>query len=287
MNTLKSVMLLVLLSVILIFFGNILGGQDGALVMFLISLGINFIVYWNCDKIALYSYNAKALSESEVPELFELVRQVSIKAQLPMPRIYIIPTSVPNAFATGRNPENAAIAVTEGILQLLDKDEMEGVLSHELSHIKNRDTLVMTLAASIATAIGYLANIAKWSVIFGGSNRERDNGGNAISLLVASVIAPIAAMILQMTLSRSREFLADESGAKICKKPLALASALQKLDDYAHRRVISQSTPAMASLFIINPLSGVRDMARLFSTHPSTEARVEKLYKIAREMRLI
>lgn len=285
-NTLKSIVLLVSMSVILIIIGNIIDGQNGALIMFLISLIINFIAYWNCDKIALYSYNARELSEEDVPELFELVRKIANKADIPMPRLYVVPTSVPNAFATGRNPENAAVAVTEGILQILNKDELEGVLSHELSHVKNRDTLVMTLAASIATAIGYIANIAKWSVIFGGS-KDRDNGGNPVSMIAAIIIAPIAAAILQMTLSRSREFMADEKGARICGKPLALASALQKLDNYAHRSVISDSTPAMASLFIINPLSGVEDMARLFSTHPSTKDRVENLYKIAKEMQLI
>lgn len=263
-----------------------MGGQDGAFIMFLISLFINFITYWNCDKIALYTYNAKQLSQSDVPELFDLVRQISVKAEIPMPRLYVVPTSVPNAFATGRNPENAAVAVTEGILQLLDKDELEGVLAHELSHVKNRDTLIMTLAASIATAISYIANIAKWSVIFGG-NRNREDDGSPISLLVAAVVAPIAALILQMTLSRNREFMADETGARICKKPLALASALRKLDDYAHRSVMSQSAPAMASLFIVNPLISMKDMVRLFSTHPSTEDRVEKLYKIAKEMQLI
>lgn len=285
-NTLKSIVLLVSMSVILIIIGNIIDGQNGALIMFLISLIINFIAYWNCDKIALYSYNARELSEEDVPELFELVRKIANRADIPIPRLYIVPTSVPNAFATGRNPDNAAVAVTEGILQILNKDELEGVLSHELSHVKNRDTLVMTLAASIATAIGYIANIAKWSVIFGGS-KDRDNGGNPLSMIAAIIIAPIAAAILQMTLSRSREFMADEKGARICGKPLALASALQKLDNYAHSRVISDATPAMASLFIINPLSGVEDMARLFSTHPSTKDRVENLYKIAKEMQLI
>lgn len=270
MNRVKSVMLLTLLSLILMAIGGVVGGQNGAMTMFLISLAINFYTYWNSDKMALRAYNAQPLDESQVPELYELVRELCRKAELPMPRLYVIPTDVPNAFATGRDPEHAAVAVTEGILSMLNRDELAGVISHELSHVKHRDTLIMTLSASIATAISYIANIAHRS--------------NPIALIVTIVIAPLAASLIQFALSRSREYMADASGARICGKPLALASALLKLDDYAHHRVIPDAKPATSGLFIINPLAGVGGVANLFSTHPSTEERVKKLREIAAEM---
>lgn len=284
MNRVKSVMLLTLLSLILMAIGGVVGGQNGAMAMFLISLAINFYTYWNSDKIALRAYNAQPLSESQVPELYELVRELCRKAELPMPRLYVIPTDVPNAFATGRNPEHAAVAVTEGILSMLNRDEIAGVISHELSHVKHRDTLIMTLSASIATAISYIANIAQWAAIFGTARDEDGNRSNPIALIVTIVVAPLAASLIQFALSRSREYMADASGARISGKPLALASALLKLDDYAHHRVIPDAKPATSGLFIINPLAGVGGMANLFSTHPSTEERVKKLREIAAEM---
>lgn len=284
MNRVKSVMLLTLLSLILMAIGGVVGGQNGAMAMFLISLAINFYTYWNSDKMALRAYNAQPLSESQVPELYELVRELCRKAELPMPRLYVIPTDVPNAFATGRNPEHAAVAVTEGILSMLNRDEIAGVISHELSHVKHRDTLIMTLSASIATAISYIANIAQWAAIFGTARDEDGNRSNPIALIVTIVVAPLAASLIQFALSRSREYMADASGARICGKPLALASALLKLDDYAHHRVIPDAKPATSGLFIINPLAGVGGMANLFSTHPSTEERVKKLREIAAEM---
>lgn len=284
MNRVKSVMLLTLLSLILMAIGGVVGGQNGAMVMFLISLAINFYTYWNSDKMALRAYNAQPLSESQVPELYELVRELCRKAELPMPRLYVIPTDVPNAFATGRNPEHAAVAVTEGILSMLNRDEIAGVISHELSHVKHRDTLIMTLSASIATAISYIANIAQWAAIFGTTRDEDGNRSNPIALIVTIVVAPLAASLIQFALSRSREYMADASGARISGKPLALASALLKLDDYAHHRVIPDAKPATSGLFIINPLAGVGGMANLFSTHPSTEERVKKLREIAAEM---
>ena len=201
-----------------------------------------------------------------------------------MPRLYVIPTDVPNAFATGRDPEHAAVAVTEGILSMLNRDELAGVISHELSHVKHRDTLIMTLSASIATAISYIANIAQWAAIFGSARDEDGNRSNPIALIVTIVIAPLAASLIQFALSRSREYMADASGARICGKPLALADALLKLDDYAHHRVIPDAKPATSGLFIINPLAGVGGVANLFSTHPSTEERVKKLREIAAEM---
>lgn len=284
MNRVKSVMLLTLLSLILMAIGGVVGGQNGAMTMFLISLAINFYTYWNSDKMALRAYNAQPLDESQVPELYELVRELCRKAELPMPRLYVIPTDVPNAFATGRDPEHAAVAVTEGILSMLNRDERAGVISHELSHVKHRDTLIMTLSASIATAISYIANIAQWAAIFGTARDEDGNRSNPIALIVTIVIAPLAASLIQFALSRSREYMADASGARICGKPLALASALLKLDDYAHHRVIPDAKPATSGLFIINPLAGVGGVANLFSTHPSTEERVKKLREIAAEM---
>lgn len=284
MNRVKSVMLLTLLSLILMAIGGVVGGQNGAMTMFLISLAINFYTYWNSDKMALRAYNAQPLAESQVPELYELVRELCRKAELPMPRLYVIPTDVPNAFATGRDPEHAAVAVTEGILSMLNRDELAGVISHELSHVKHRDTLIMTLSASIATAISYIANIAQWVAIFGTARDEDGNRSNPIALIVTIVIAPLAASLIQFALSRSREYMADASGARICGKPLALASALLKLDDYAHHRVIPDAKPATSGLFIINPLAGVGGVANLFSTHPSTEERVKKLREIAAEM---
>lgn len=284
MNRVKSVMLLTLLSLILMAIGGVVGGQNGAMTMFLISLAINFYTYWNSDKMALRAYNAQPLAESQVPELYELVRELCRKAELPMPRLYVIPTDVPNAFATGRDPEHAAVAVTEGILSMLNRDELAGVISHELSHVKHRDTLIMTLSASIATAISYIVNIAQWAAIFGTARDEDGNRSNPIALIVTIVIAPLAASLIQFALSRSREYMADASGARICGKPLALASALLKLDDYAHHRVIPDAKPATSGLFIINPLAGVGGVANLFSTHPSTEERVKKLREIAAEM---
>lgn len=283
MNRVKSVMLLTLLSLILMAIGGVVGGQNGAMTMFLISLAINFYTYWNSDKMALRAYNAQPLAESQVPELYELVRELCRKAELPMPRLYVIPTDVPNAFATGRDPEHAAVAVTEGIRSMLNRDELAGVISHELSHVKHRDTLIMTLSASIATAISYIAK-AQWAAIFGTARDEDGNRSNPIALIVTIVIAPLAASLIQFALSRSREYMADASGARICGKPLALADALLKLDDYAHHRVIPDAKPATSGLFIINPLAGVGGVANLFSTHPSTEERVKKLREIAAEM---
>ncbi len=285
MNRIKSVMLLTLLSVLLMAIGGMVGGRSGAMIMFFISLGINFFTYWNCDTIALRSYNAQPLTKEEVPELYELVEDLTKRAHMPMPRLYVIPTAVPNAFATGRNENHAAVAVTEGLISMLDRDEIAGVISHELSHIKHRDTLIMTLSASIAGAISMLANMAQWAAIFGGGRDEDGNSTSPVALMVIAVIAPIAAAVIQMALSRSREFMADASGAAISGKPLALASALAKLDDYAHHRVMSHATPASSGLFIINPLAGVRStMVNLFSTHPSTEERIKRLREIAAKM---
>lgn len=284
MNRIKSVMLLTLLSLILMAIGGVVGGRSGAFTMLIISFAINLYSYWNCDTLALRSYNAQPLSENQVPELFSLVRTLAHNAGIPMPRLYVIPSDVPNAFATGRNPDHAAVAVTEGLISLLDRDELAGVISHELSHIRHRDTLVMTLAAAVATAISYIANIAQWAAIFGRGRDSEGRSSNPLALIATIVIAPLAASLIQLALSRSREFMADESGAEISGKPLALASALQKLDAYAHRRLLAQAKPASSGLFIINPFSGVQGMANLFSTHPPTEERIKRLQEIAAKM---
>lgn len=223
MNRVKSVMLMTLLGLILVSAGGYVGGQNGATMMFIIALILNFYSYWNSDKIVLKAYNAKELSENQVPELFSLVKGLSRNAGIPMPRLYIIPTEIPNAFATGRNENHAAVAVTEGLISLLDRDEIAGVIGHELSHIRHHDTLIMTLAATFATAISYLAQAAQWAAIFGSGRDSEGRSNNPFALIATIIIAPLAASLVQMALSRSREFMADASGAEISGKPLALA----------------------------------------------------------------
>lgn len=305
MNRVKSVMLMTLLGLILISIGGYVGGQNGATIMFIIALVLNFYSYWNSDKIILRAYNAKELIESQVeeltelkvkalfllskkqvPELFSLVKGLSRNAGIPMPRLYIIPTEIPNAFATGRNENHAAVAVTEGLISLLDRDEIAGVIGHELSHIRHHDTLIMTLAATFATAISYLAQAAQWAAIFGSGRDSEGRSNNPFALIATIIIAPLAASLVQMALSRSREFMADASGAEISGKPLALARALQKLDSYSRQKVMPYAKPASSGLFIINPLAAVGGYATLFSTHPSTEERVKKLHEIAAQKNL-
>lgn len=305
MNRVKSVMLMTLLGLILISIGGYVGGQNGATIMFIIALVLNFYSYWNSDKIILRAYNAKELIESQVEELtelkvkalfllskkqvqdlFSLVKGLSRNAGIPMPRLYIIPTEIPNAFATGRNENHAAVAVTEGLISLLDRDEIAGVIGHELSHIRHHDTLIMTLAATFATAISYLAQAAQWAAIFGSGRDSEGRSNNPFALIATIIIAPLAASLVQMALSRSREFMADASGAEISGKPLALARALQKLDSYSRQKVMPYAKPASSGLFIINPLAAVGGYATLFSTHPSTEERVKKLHEIAAQKNL-
>lgn len=286
LNRVKSVMLMTLLGLILVSAGGYVGGQNGATMMFIIALILNFYSYWNSDKIVLKAYNAKELSENQVPELFSLVKGLSRNAGIPMPRLYIIPTKIPNAFATGRNENHAAVAVTEGLISLLDRDEIAGVIGHELSHIRHHDTLIMTLAATFATAISYLAQAAQWAAIFGSGRDSEGRSNNPFALIATIIIAPLAASLVQMALSRSREFMADASGAEISGKPLALARALQKLDSYSRQKVMPYAKPASSGLFIINPLAAVGGYATLFSTHPSTEERIKKLHEIAAQKNL-
>lgn len=277
MNRMKTFLLLAGLTALVLIIGRAIGGQAGLLIAIVVAAGMNFVSYWWSDKIVLRSYNAEEVDESNHPELFGIVRELVNRAGIPMPRVYIIPEETPNAFATGRNPQNAAVAVTVGLMRMLDRRELAGVLGHELAHVMNRDTLIMTVAASLAGALGYLAQFA---MFFGGRSSDDDEAPNPFAGIVGMLIAMIAAPLIQTAISRSREFIADEAGAKIARDPLALASALRKIEAYSAQIPIHAGSPATAHLFIINPFSG-GGVARLFSTHPSTEDRVQRLEAMA------
>lgn len=280
MNVLKTVFLLTVLTLLFVFIGQVVGGKSGMIIALIFAAIMNLTTYWFSDKIVLAMYRAQPIKESDNPRLYSLVRQTATKANLPMPRVYIIPTQTPNAFATGRNPKHAAVAVTSGILKILDEDELEGVISHEMAHVRNRDILTGSIVATIAGAISVLAHMAQWGAIFGGFGGRDDEGrgGGGLGLLVMAIVAPLAALLIQMAISRSREYSADQTGAKISHKPLSLANALKKLD-YASRRMPLEANPSTAHLFIVNPLSG-KGMASLFSTHPPVEERVARLQKM-------
>jgi heat shock protein HtpX len=277
MNIFKTMALMTGLTLVLLWAGNALGGQSGMTVALVFALIMNAFSYWFSDKIVLKMYKAREVSRADAPELYEMVRRLTNKAGLPMPRVYIINQPQPNAFATGRNPENAAIAVTTGIMAILSVNELEGVIAHELSHIKHRDILIGTVAATIAGAVSYLAHMAQWAMIFGGSD---DDDGNPFAAIVMMIVAPIAAMLIQMAISRSREYAADAGGAKIAGNPGHLANALRKLHS-ASQQIPLKAEPATAHMFIVNPLSG-RSMARLFSTHPPLEERIARLENMGR-----
>jgi heat shock protein HtpX len=264
-------MLMVFLSLILVSIGALIGGRGGMTIALIMAFGINFISYWFSDKIVLRMYHAQEVTESEEPELYGIVRKLTSKAGLPMPKVYIVDEDQPNAFATGRNPEHAAVAATTGILRMLSREELEGVLAHELAHVRHRDILISTIAASIAGAISYLAHMA----FFFGGVRSNDDSPNPIAAIVMMIIAPIAAMMVQMAISRSREFGADEGGAQICGHPRFLANALRKMD-MASKQIPMDANPATAHMFIVNPLTG-GGMMRLFSTHPPIEERIARL----------
>ena len=284
MNNLKLVVLLALLTGLLITAGKAFGGTGGMMLMFVVSMGINFFSYWYSDKIVLKMYDAREVDIHTAPELVGMVANLARRAGMPMPRVYIIDTDAPNAFATGRDPEHAAVAVKNSKKRDLTPQELEGVMAHELAHVKNRDTLISTLVASLAGAISMLANMAQWAAIFGAGrgNDEEDGGGGLIGSLFMIILAPMAAMLIQMGISRSREFLADETGAKMAGNPLALASALRKIEHYAMHRTMPQATPATSHMFIVNPFAGSGTwMLSLFSTHPPTDARVQKLQALA------
>ena len=281
-NTLKTFIFLAALTVLFILVGDLLGGKTGATVALVMALFMNFFAYWFSDRLALAMSGARPVSEHEDPELHAMVADLARRAGIPKPKVYIIPTETPNAFATGRNPQNAAVAVTAGIRQLLTRDELEGVLAHELAHIKNRDILISSIAAVIAGAISYLAYMGQWAMFFGGFGRDEEDSGNPLSLvaaLIAIILAPIAASLIQLAISRSREYLADATGAKICRCPLSLARALEKLEAW-NRQLPLKVNPAQAQMFIVNPLSG-ETLMKLFSTHPPIQDRVARLVEMA------
>lgn len=282
MNRIKTVMLLAALTALFLFIGQALGGRTGLVVAIVFAGLMNFASYWWSDKIVLRMYGAQEISESDAPELFRIVRELALRGGMPMPKVYIIPEETPNAFATGRNPQHAAVAVTQGILRLLSREELSGVIAHELGHVRNRDTLIMTVAATLAGALSHLATMAMWGAMLGGRSDDDDDGGSPLGGLLGIIFAPIAAALIQMAISRSREFMADEEGARLSGNPLALASALRKIESWSKRLPIHSGSPATAHLFIINPFSG-GGMMSLFSTHPSTEARIERLEEMARQ----
>jgi heat shock protein HtpX len=283
MNTLKTVFLMTLLTLLFVFIGQLLGGNQGMILALVFAAVMNFITYWFSDKIVLAMYRAQPIQESDSTRLFSIVRRAATSAHLPMPKVYIIPTDTPNAFATGRNPRHSAVAVTAGIMRILDNDELEGVLSHEMAHIKNRDILTGTIVATLAGAISMLAFMARWTAIFGGyGGRDSENRGGGLGLLIMAIVAPLAALLIQMAISRSREYSADSTGAENSHKPLALANALRKLE-YAAKRIPLDAKPSTAHLFIVNPLTG-KGLVNLFSTHPPIEERVARLEQMARKI---
>jgi heat shock protein HtpX len=277
-NTFKTAFLLTALTLLLMMIGRAFGGQNGMMIALAVAVVMNFVSYFFSDKIALSMYRAKPVTREELPRAYQIVERLTQKIGLPMPKIYVIPTESPNAFATGRNPQHASVAVTHGILGLLTDEELEGVLAHELGHVNNRDILISSVAATIAGAITMLASMGRWAMIFGGmegGDRDRRGGGGGLAALLMLIVAPIAASLIQLAVSRSREYQADATGAHFTGNPYALASALQKLDAYA-RRVPMMASPSTAHLFIIQPLLGM-NFANLFSTHPPIAKRIERL----------
>ena len=274
-NTFKTVFLLTALTLLLMFIGRIFGGQNGMLIALIVAAVLNFISYFFSDKLALAMYRAQPVTREELPRAYQIVERLTQRVGIPMPKIYVIPTESPNAFATGRNPDHASVAVTHGTLGLLNDEELEGVLAHELGHVRNRDILISSIAATIAGAITYVADIARWGMIFGGYERDNNNRGGGLGAIFMLFLAPLAAMLIQLAVSRSREYQADETGAHLTGNPYALASALAKLDSYS-KRVPLPATPSTAHLFIIQPFLGM-SFGSLFSTHPPTAKRIERL----------
>jgi heat shock protein HtpX len=279
MNQTKTFILMVVLTIILVALGSLIGGSSGGMIAFCIAFIMNFVSYWFSDKIILKMYRAKPVSESEAPELHATVASLAQKAAIPMPKIFIMENESPNAFATGRNPEHGVVAVTTGIMRMLSREELEGVLAHELSHIKHRDILIQSVAATLAGAITMIANWARFAAFFGGGSSD-DDRGNIFSVIIFSVIAAFAAMIIQLAISRSREYLADDGGAQLSGNPLFLANALKKLQMGVARNPMSNANPSTAPLFIVNPFSA-KGMMALFSTHPPMEERIKRLEDMA------
>lgn len=278
MNWLKTFLLMGVMTAIVVFIGEVVGGRSGMMMAFGFAVIMNFTSYWFSDKIVLSMYGAKQVDESESPQLFSIVRRLTQNAGLPMPKVYIIPDGQPNAFATGRDPNHAAVAVTEGIMRLLNEDELEGVLAHELAHVQHRDILIGTIAATMAGAVMMISRMAQFAMIFGGGRDDDREGGNPIAVLIMSIVAGVAAVLVQMAISRSREFGADEGGAHICGKPWALANALKKLERGVEM-VPMDANPATAHMFIVNPFS-VDGISTLFSTHPPIQERVARLERM-------
>ena len=284
-NLVKTGVLLAALTVLLVLIGGALGGQQGMVLAFAMAMLMNFGSYWFSDRIVLAMYRAQPVDEAQAPGLYRIVRTLATRAGIPMPRIYLLPDETPNAFATGRNPEHAAVAVTDGIMRIMSEEELEGVLAHELSHVQNRDTLIMAIAATLAGAITYLAHMAQWAMIFGGGRRDSDDhdsgAGGALGGLLMVVLAPIAATLIQLAVSRSREYQADASGAQMAGQPWGLAKALEKLDMASKMVPMQDATPATAHLFIVNPLTG-GGWTTLFSTHPPIAERIARLRAMSR-----
>ncbi|MCF8110274.1 MAG: zinc metalloprotease HtpX [Desulfobacteraceae bacterium] len=274
-NRIRTTLLLAVLTVIIIAIGRVLGGTGGMIIALIIAGAMNFFSYWYSDKIVLKMYKAREVGRDEEPELYEIMEELCDRAGLPMPRLCVLPQEAPNAFATGRNPENAVVAVTQGLLRYMNRQELAGVLAHELAHVKNRDILIGSIAATMAGAIMIIASLARWAAIFGGFSRDEGEGGGIFGLLATAIIAPIAAVLIQAAISRSREYLADGTSAQITQNPEGLASALEKLDDYT-KRIPIQADPSTAHMFIANPVSG-RSLMKIFSTHPPIADRVARL----------
>ena len=276
----KTAFLMALMTILLMAIGDYFGGLQGMTIMLVFGVVMNFFTYWNSDKMVLAHYRAQEVNARTAPRLYAIVKRLADRAKLPMPKVYVIDSPVPNAFATGRNPEHAAVAVNTALADLLDEDELAGVLAHELSHVKHRDILISTVAASMAGAI---STIAQWGMFFGGGRDENGESRNPFATILVMILAPLAAALIQMAVSRSREYMADKSGGELCGNPNALADALLKIEAFARRRVMPGATEATAHMFIINPFSGV-NMKQLFSTHPPTEERVRLLREQARSM---
>lgn len=279
-NFLKTAILLTLLTLLLVFVGGLLGGRDGMMIAFFMACAMNFFSYWFSDRIVLAAYRAEPLSEHDAPEVYSIVRELAEDARIPMPRVYMIPSASPNAFATGRNPRNAVVAVTQGIFRLLNREELKGVLAHEISHVLNRDILISSVAATLAGAVSMLADMARWGLMFGGGRRDNERESNPIAVMLAAILIPVAAMLIQLAVSRSREYGADETGAHLCGNPLYLASALRRLESGSKQTVMREANPSTAHLFIVNPLKG-GGFSGLFSTHPPIEERIARLERMA------
>ena len=288
MNILKTTLLMALMTGLLVAVGGQLGGSMGAMIMLVISIGMNFFSYWFSDSIVLKSYDAREVSEADAPQLYGIVEKLAKNADLPMPRVYVIDSPVPNAFATGRNPDHAAVAVTTGIMKALDYNEISGVLGHELAHVKHRDILTGTIAASMAGVISLIADVVQWGAIFGSRSDDDDNGG-MLGFLATVIVAPLAAMLIQLAISRSREYDADKTGGEICGNPMYLANALEKIEYYASNTApMKQAGTATAHMFIVNPLeNSKKTLKNLFSTHPDTDDRIAHLREQARDMHLL